>query len=180
MKPLTDARNFGSLQVESSVVARGNRLLAAGGRRFRLSTRVVKGLDSDGIPGCQLRAPLVLLERHEVLSLSHRERGFGICERDPVTLLIDEEQDVALVHELIVLHPHIIDITGDIWSDWHHIGSDTGISCPGRVEIVVGHVIAEKTSYSEEDKRKQYTYDRPHRLLLSARSRSSRSHKRNK
>ena len=180
MKPLTDARNFGSLQVESSVVARGNRLLVAGGRRFRLSTGVIEIFDRDGGPERQLRTPLELIERHLMLSLSRRERGFGVCERDPVTLLIDEEQDVALVHELIVLHPHIIDITGDIRSDCHHIGSDTGVSCPGRVEIVVGHVVAEKTSYSEEDKRKQYTYDRQHRQLLSACSRSSRSRKRNK
>src|SRR5260370_354779 len=83
------------VNVGSSIVAAGNRLLVRGGRRFRLSTRVIEVFDRDGIPRRQLRTPLELLERHQMLSLSGRECGLRICKRDPVTLLVDDEQDVA-------------------------------------------------------------------------------------
>ena len=63
------------------------------------------------------------------------------------------------MHELIVFHPHIVDITGYVGSDCHHIRTDTGVSSPGRVEVVARHVVAEKTGDSEQDERKQYTDD---------------------
>src|SRR6476646_1132453 len=98
-----------------------------------------------------------------MLSLFRGERRFGVRKRDPIAFLIDDEQQVALAHEVVVLHVNIINVTGYVRSNRDHVGTDAGISSPGRIEIVVSHVVAKKTGYSEEDKRKQHTYDRPHR-----------------
>src|SRR5260370_23414302 len=121
-------------------------MLVDGGCCFRLSARVVEGLDSDGISGRQLRAPLVLLEQHEMLSVSRRERGFGVCERESKALLVDDEEYVALVHELIIPHANIINPTGNVGRHCHHIGADPGVSGPWRIEVVDRHATVEIAS----------------------------------
>ena len=90
-----------------------------------------------------------MLAQHEILSVFHRECGFGVGERQPVAIPIDDEQQVALVHELIVPHTNIIDVAGNVRRDRNHIGADPGVPGPWRIEIVARHVVAEQTSRDE-------------------------------
>jgi hypothetical protein len=108
-----------------------------------------------------------LLERHLILSVSRRERGFGVCERESIAVLIDDEEHVALVDELIVPHANIINVTGNVWRNCSHIGADAGVSGPWRIEVVARHIVAEQTSRNEQDESKQHTYDSLHWHLLS-------------
>src|SRR5438105_14086391 len=101
-----------------------------------------------------------------MLSVSRRERGFGVGKRESKALLIDCEKHVALVHELIVPHANIINITGNVGRHCHHIGADTGVPGPWRIEIVSRHIVAEQTTCNEQDESKQDTYDGLHRYLL--------------
>src|SRR5262245_17344242 len=101
-----------------------------------------------------------------MLSASRLERGFGVYECESIAILIDNEEHVVFVHELIIPHANIIDITGNIWRDCHHIGADPRVSSPWRIEVVPRHIVAEQTSYHEQDESKQHTYDGPHLYLL--------------
>ena len=96
-----------------------------------------------------------MLEQHEILSVSRRERGFGVCERESKTLLVDDEEHVALVHELIIPHANIINPTGNVGRHCHHIGADAGVSGPWRIEVVDRHIVAEQTSCNEQDESKR-------------------------
>src|SRR6266481_2335864 len=101
-----------------------------------------------------------------MLSVSCRKRGFGVCQRQSKALLIDYEQHVALVHELIISHANIIDVTRNVGRDCNHIGADPGVSGPSRIEVVHRDIVAEQSSCNEQDESKQHTYDRVHWYLL--------------
>jgi hypothetical protein len=84
-----------------------------------------------------------------MLSVSRRERGFGICERESKALLIDYEEYVSLVYELIITYANIINPTGNVRRDCDHICADAGVSRPWRIEIVGHHIVTEQTSCNE-------------------------------
>ena len=65
---------------------------------------------------------------HIHLRLEGRDIGRGGGERAAVAFAIEDDQDVALVRELIVLDPHFVDEASNIGGDRDDVGLD-----PGRV-----------------------------------------------
>jgi len=84
-----------------------------------------------------------------MLSASRRKHSFGVGERESVALLIDCEEDVALVHELVIPHANIIDVTENVGRDCNNIGADPSISGPWRVEIIPRYIVAKQTSRND-------------------------------
>ena len=66
------------------------------------------------------------------------------------------------MHELIVVHADIINVTGYVRGNRDDIGADAGIPGPGRIEIVGRHIVTKKAGYNEQDYSQQHTYDGMH------------------
>src|SRR5260370_34012910 len=101
-----------------------------------------------------------------MLSVSRRENSFSVGERASIPFLINDEEHVVLVHELVIPHPNVIDVTGNVGSDCNHIGADSGVSGPWRIEVIARHIVAEQTSCNEQDESKKHAYGGLHCYLL--------------
>ena len=56
-----------------------------------------------------------------------RNGGVGLGNLDPIRLLVDAEQQLALGHLVAVTHQHLDDLTGDFGRDRHAILLDVGV-----------------------------------------------------
>src|ERR1700741_2985932 len=97
-----------------------------------------------------------------MLGVSRRERSFGVSERKFVAFLIDNEEHITLVHELIIPHANIIDVTGNVRCNRNDVGTDSGVSGPWRIEVITHQIVAEQTSCDEQDESKHNTHDGLH------------------
>src|SRR5262245_14209661 len=97
-----------------------------------------------------------------MLGWSRRQRGFGVCKGEAIALLIDYEEYVSCTHKLMMPYADIIHVTGDVGGDCNNVGTDPGVSSPGRIEVIARQIVAQQTSSNEQDDSEQSAYDRLH------------------
>jgi len=109
---------------------------------------------------------------HIHLRLEGGDIGRGSVERAAVAFAVEDDQDVALVHELIVLDPHFVDEASNIGRDRDGVGLDPGIAGPWREYIIIPQLVSADAASSDEDQGEQNACGGFHRA-------SSRSGKQN-
>ena len=64
---------------------------------------------------------------------------FGFLQRQPVTGRVDDEQQVARLHPLVVAHRHRRHQPADVGGHAHHVGAHAPVARPGAALIMVPH-----------------------------------------
>ncbi len=140
--PIHRRTDLGALEIDLRLIAPGDSLLIL--RVGRDGVRAVGLLLLHGDRHSAqlepaLRLPLRILGR----GLSLLNGRIGEIESDPVVGRVDDQQQIALVHELIVGHRQLDDASRHLRRHGDHIGAHRAVARPRRPHIRVPHRPAE-------------------------------------
>src|SRR5262249_45847189 len=110
-----------------------------------------------------------------MLGMSRLERSFGVGKCESIAFLIDDEEHVALVHELVIFNADLVDVAGNVRRHRNNVGADPGVSSPRRIEVIDRQIVAKQTSCGDQDESKQETYDGVHLIVPSVKGHGERA-----
>jgi hypothetical protein len=143
-QPSTGAKNSGALEIDPSLMQVGRGLLdfRAGDRRVALVE--LQLFQRDGVELGET-LPALRLAR-DVLPVKNRllQHGFAAADGYLVIGGVDNHQEVALAHKLIVGNFQFHDAPGNLRGHGHDVSAHRGVASPRRFNIGSPHTLADR------------------------------------